>query len=414
MKATIIAIGDELLIGQVLDTNTQWISQQCTSLNINIINHLTIKDGVDSAVEVINRAFDECDLLILTGGLGPTNDDYTVRALAQYYGMPISFHQPTWDRLEVYFSSRGRKPEDALRQQAMLPEGITLLPNDMGTAPGMYYYRGGKHLVSFPGVPYEMKHLFLDRFIPIIQSFIGQEKLIQRTILTVGMGETSIAEKISEIESNMADGLTLAYLPDIGKVRLRISGIGEDGQLLQEKVDEVSHSIMQILGEAVYGEGDMTLSQALQELMHRKKMTLGLAESCTGGNISKHITAIPGSSRFYKGGIVSYANEIKESVLGVRRESIESFGAVSEVVAREMADGALRVLDVDIAASVTGIAGPDGGSETKPVGTFWVGLAIKGGETQAYKINFNRDRERNIEYVTVYVLNRIRLCVNDN
>jgi nicotinamide-nucleotide amidase len=284
----------------------------------------------------------------------------------------------------------------------------------MGTAPGMYYYQGGKHLVSFPGVPYEMKHLFLDRFVPIIQPFIGKEKLIQRTILTVGMGETSIAEKISEIESNMADGLTLAYLPDIGKVRLRISGIGEDGQLLQEKVDEVSDSIIQVLGEAVYGEGDMTLSQALQELMHRKKMTLGLAESCTGGNISKHITAIPGSSRFYKGGIVSYANEIKESVLGVRRESIESFGAVSEVVAREMADGALRVMDVDIAASVTGIAGPDGGSETKPVGTFWVGLAIKGGETQAYKINFNRDRERNIEYVTVYVLNRIRLYVNDN
>lgn len=413
MKAIIIAIGDELLIGQVLDTNSQWISQQCNDLNIEVIGHRTIPDGVASTTDAIDRAFRQCDLVILTGGLGPTNDDYTARALAAYYGMEIVFHQATWDRLTEYFASRGRQITDALKPQAMLPEGVTFLENDMGTAPGMYHCREGKHLVSFPGVPHEMKHLFSRRFVPLIRPFLGKTRLIQRTVLTVGLGETDIAGRIADIESALPKELSLAYLPDIGKVRLRVSGRGEDVENLGSIVNQVADDIIERLGSAVYGEGEISLAEAVKELMVNKRLTLGLAESCTGGNISREIVSVPGASGYFKGSIVSYANEIKHLILSVSSESLNNYGAVSEEVAREMADGALRILNTDMAVSVTGIAGPDGGSESKPVGTFWVGIAMKGRHTETYQINFNRDRERNIRFVTVYVLNKIRLLVNE-
>lgn len=411
MKAIIIAIGDELLIGQVLDTNSNWIAQQCSLLNIEVVQKKTIRDGITPIVAAIEEAFEIADLVITTGGLGPTNDDYTAEALALYYGMNISFHQPTWDRIMSYFRNRGRTPSDTLRKQAMLPDGITLLENDLGTAPAMYFHSGGRHIISLPGVPYEMRHLFTDKFIPEIRPYLGSVSLVQRTILTVGRGETDIADAIADVESRLHPSLTLAYLPDIGKVRLRVSGKGEDADGIKALVDEVADAIRYRLGEAVYGEGAVSLPDVIRGQMEEKRLTLGLAESCTGGHISDLIVSSPGASAYYQGGIVSYSNEIKQRVLGVSMESLEKYGAVSENVVREMAEGVMRILDTDMAASVSGIAGPDGGSEEKPVGTFWVGLAVKGRPTKAFLVNFNRDRQRNIEFISVFVLNRIRLAL---
>lgn len=412
MKATIIAIGDELLIGQVLDTNSQWIARQCTELNIEVIKKLTVQDGIEPIVEAIREGLEISDLVIITGGLGPTSDDYTPRALAEYFRMKIAFHQPTWDRLVTYFRTRGREPNEALKAQAMLPDAITFLDNDMGTAPGMYHQTEGKHVVSFPGVPYEMKHLFVDRFIPIIKSYLGDYKVMTRTILTVGKGETDIASAISDIELNLDPRLSIAYLPDIGRVRIRITGKDDEETTLKEVVDQVGEAIIERLKESVYGEGELTLPEAIRDKMLECGLTLGLAESCTGGNISRQVVSASGSSGYYKGGIVSYSNEVKNRILGVSQSNLDQYGAVSEQAAKEMAEGALNVLQTDIAASVTGIAGPGGGSDAKPVGTFWIGLAMKGKETRTFKLNFNRDRERNIEFVTIFVLNKIRLAIS--
>lgn len=411
MKATIIAIGDELLIGQVLDTNSQWIARQCTELNIEIVRKTTVSDGIEPIVAAIQEGVALSDIIIMTGGLGPTSDDYTPRAIAEYFGMEIKFHPPTWERILAYFLSRGREPNEALKAQALLPERITFLVNDMGTAPGMYHHWEDKHLVSFPGVPYEMKHLFTDRFVPIIKPYLGDNHVKSRTILTVGKGETDIATVISDIESNLDSRLSIAYLPDIGRVRVRITGRDTNGEDLNGLINRTGDAIIDRLKDSVYGEGELTLSEAIRDIMVEKGLTLGLAESCTGGNISRQVVSASGSSAYYKGGIVSYSNQAKQSLLGVSPDSLEQYGAVSEQVAKEMAEGALNVFHSDIAASVTGIAGPDGGSESKPVGTFWVGLAMKDKETRAFKINFNRDRERNIEFVSIFVMNTIRMSI---
>lgn len=413
MKAIIITIGDELLIGQVVDTNSSWLAEQCTNSNIEVVRKVTVADGIVKLNEILDECHDMADLFVLTGGLGPTSDDYTSEALRAYFGMDVQFHLPTWERIEGYFIKRGKIPSESLRKQAMLPVQITKLVNDLGTAPGLYHELNDKTYISLPGVPYEMKHLFTDRFLPIILPKLGNEKLIQRTFLTCGKGETDLADLIKETENNLPDNLSIAYLPDIGKVRLRVSGKGLDENKLKQDIDQVSEKIISQIGDCFYGEGKTHLVNVLKEMFTSRGITLGLAESCTGGHISDQIVSFSGASAFYNGGIVSYSNEAKHNVLGVSLEDLEKYGAVSEAVVKQMAEGVRKLLQVDVAASISGIAGPEGGSEEKPVGTFWMGLSIAGRETKAIKIYFNRDRQRNIEFITTFVLNTIRLEMSD-
>ena len=409
MKAIIITIGDELLIGQVNDTNSTWIAEQCTIFNIEVIRKITISDGLFTLHEVLDENKPKADLFILTGGLGPTSDDYTAEALTQYFGMNTAFHQPTWERIESYFIRRGRIPSDSLKKQAMLPVEIEKLQNDLGTAPGLYHTVDDKIYIALPGVPYEMKHLFTDRFLPLILPLTGEDNLVQRTLLTCGKGETDLADLIRETESLLPDHISIAYLPDVGKVRLRISGKGPDKTILTSEIKAIGDRIISQIGDCYYGEGKTHLVNVLKEIFVNKGMTLGLAESCTGGHISDQIVSYSGASSFYNGGIVSYSNEAKHNVLGVSLDDLEKYGAVSEAVVKQMAEGVRKLLQVDVAASISGIAGPEGGSDEKPVGTFWLGLSIEGRDTQAIKIYFNRDRQRNIEFITTFVLNQIRL-----
>lgn len=409
MKAIIITIGDELLIGQVIDTNSAWLADQCTQNNIEVVHKITIADTKPAFSEMLDLAFSRADIIITTGGLGPTNDDLTIEALTEYFGFTTEFHEASWARIENYFKNRGRLPSDGIRKQCYLPVEMVKLTNDLGTAPGLYYEKNGKHIISLPGVPYEMKHLFSDRFLPLIEPLIKGDHLVQRTLLTCGKGETDISEMIADIESSLPSHMGLAYLPDIGKVRLRISGKGIDKTKLTEDVNHFADAIIDKIGDCYYGEGKTSLVDVLRNMMIKRGLTLGLAESCTGGHISNQIVSFPKASAFFNGSVISYANEVKHNILGVNQEYLAKYGAVSEEVVKDMADGTLSLLRVDIAASISGIAGPDGGSEEKPVGTFWMGLARIGYPTVAFKIFFNRDRARNIEFITTYVLNKLRL-----
>ncbi|MBK9025033.1 MAG: CinA family nicotinamide mononucleotide deamidase-related protein [Saprospiraceae bacterium] len=409
MKAIILTIGDELLIGQVVDTNSAWLAEQFTLNNIEVVSKITISDSIQVFKESLDYYLPQTDIIVTTGGLGPTNDDYTVEALSAYFGFSLEFHQPTWDRIEGYFKRRNKTPGEGIKKQCLLPVEMTKLVNDLGTAPGLYHSFNGKHIISLPGVPYEMKHLFTDRFLPIVKPLIEGEYLEQRTILTCGMGETDIAEKILDIETGLPQHINLAFLPDIGKVRLRLSGRGTDKNILSTEIKQIGDQIIERIGDCYYGEGKTHLVDTLRQMMIERNLTLGLAESCTGGHISDQIVSFPNASAFFNGSVVSYANEVKHNILGVNQESLASCGAVSEEVVKDMADGALSLLGVDIAASISGIAGPDGGSEDKPVGTFWMGLARTGCETRAFKVFFNRDRQRNIQFITSFVLNKIRL-----
>ncbi len=409
MKAIIITIGDELLIGQVVDTNSSWLADQCTQHNIEVVHKVTISDSKSVFSEMVGMSFSRADIIITTGGLGPTNDDLTIDALTEYFGFTTEFHEASWLRIENYFKSRGRLPSEGIRKQCYLPLEMVKLTNDLGTAPGLYYEKNGKHIISLPGVPYEMKHLFTDRFLPLIEPLLTGDQLVQRTLLTCGMGETDISELIADIEINLPGHISLAYLPDIGKVRLRISGKGPDKDALSKDVNYYADAIINKIGDCYYGEGKTHLVDVLRSMMLERGLTLGLAESCTGGHISNQIVSLPNASGFFNGSVISYANEVKHNILGVNQDYLAKYGAVSEEVVKDMADGTLSLLRVDVAASISGIAGPDGGSEEKPVGTFWMGLARIGYPTVAFKIFFNRDRTRNIQFITTYVLNKLRL-----
>lgn len=414
MKGILIAIGDELLIGQVLDTNSHWLADKCTSNNIEIVAKETIGDTVEEIVACLRRHTSEVDVIITTGGMGPTNDDFTAEALSVLSGTELEFHQSTWDRMAAYFSRHNKVMSPTLGKQCMLPKGIGIMENDMGTAPGLWLRHGKAIIISMPGVPYEMRHLFEDHALPMLLPMITGPYIRQRTLLTAGKGESDIADLVRPVEDALPAHISLAYLPDINKVRLRLTGYADDTGSLESALQTIGNQMKALVGQAYYGEGTTELVDVLRDMMTSRNMTLGLAESCTGGRIADTIVARPNASQFFNGSIVSYANEAKHNILGVNIHTLMTYGAVSEQVVKEMAEGALKLLQTDLAVSVSGIAGPDGGTEDKPVGTYWVGIAQTGKTTTTHHIFFHRDRARNIAFITSWVLNKIRLrLMND-
>lgn len=412
MKATIVTIGDEILIGQIVDTNSAWIGRQLNDIGIDVTEILSVNDSREGILSGLNRAHQVSDLILLTGGLGPTKDDITKSVLAEFMEDELEFSEENYGLIKKMFERRNITITPAHKEQCYLPSSAQLLENKMGTAPGMLFKKAGKTIISMPGVPYEMKYIMEHGVLPM---FLDKSEIviIHKTIRTVGEGESRIALKIEDIATELPETVKLAYLPSLGTVRLRLTGKGKDRQQLQKDIDTASDRIVARLDNLVYGYGDTLLEKALGTLAKECGVTLSLAESCTGGHIAHKMTSISGSSAYFKGGIVAYANEIKEQVLGVSPKTIEACGAVSEETVLEMLSGVLKLTNTDIGASVSGIAGPTGGSPEKPVGTIWIayGSAEK---QETIKLLLGKDRLKNIEYATVVVLNLLRKFIMAN
>ncbi|MDX8340349.1 competence/damage-inducible protein A [Draconibacterium sp. IB214405] len=396
MKAEIITIGDEILIGQIVDTNSAWMGEQFNLNGIEIYQITSVHDDHDHIMRAIKNAEEHTDLVVITGGLGPTKDDITKHTLCEYFNTKLVFHAPTLKTIYERFKHRGIDMNKMNRDQAMLPESCTILYNKMGTAPGMWFEKNDTIFVSMPGVPFEMKYLVEFELLPRLRETGRTKAIFHKTVLTQGVPESMLAERIADWEEALPKHIKLAYLPNPMSVRLRLSAMGSDVEVLKVDVEKEIEKLQKIIPEAIFGYDNETLAEVIgRELVDQNKK-LAVAESCTGGYISHLITSVSGSSAYYNGSVTSYSNEMKQKLLGVSRENLEKYGAVSEQVAREMVEGVKRVMNADYAVVTTGIAGPTGGTEEKPVGTVWI--AVSGPEkTLVEKYTFVGDqRDRNI------------------
>ncbi len=414
MDVYLLIIGDEILLGQVIDTNSAWIGQQLSLHGYRVVGKTAVPDARADILAALDAAARRAPVVITTGGLGPTKDDITRGALAEYFDSRLVFHRETYERIAAYFARIGKPLPESARLQATVPEKAILLTNKVGSAPGMWFEREGKVFVSLPGVPFEMQYLMTEEVLPRLQKRFPGSPLVHRTLRTAGEGESTIAKRLEAFEDTLPDHIRLAYLPSLGQVRLRLSGRWPEATVppdaadrLKTEVEAYAEKLRQLLPDVIYGAEDDTLEQVVGRLLCEQGRTLGCAESCTGGYVSHLITTVPGSSEYFTGSLISYSNEIKQSLLGVRAETLRQFGAVSEQTVLEMARGALEVLKVDIALSVSGIAGPGGGTPEKPVGTVWMAVADRE-RSVAQKHVFARDRLKNIQLAAVFGLNMVR------
>ncbi|GAA4086783.1 competence/damage-inducible protein A [Mucilaginibacter panaciglaebae] len=396
MLAEIITIGDEILIGQIVDTNSAWMAQQLNNAGIRVKQISSVSDDRQHILTALKEASERANLIFITGGLGPTKDDITKTTLAEYFGVGMVENKEALDNVLRIFAKYDRPMLDINRLQAQIPENCEVIVNKNGTAPGMWFEVNGKIYVSMPGVPFEMMYMMEEDVIPRIKTLFKLPAIIHKTILTVGEGESFLAARIADIEDSLPKHIKLAYLPKLGQVRLRLSGQGEDEKQLSTEIEHYTAKIVERVGNHVAAEEDITLEKTILNFMAERGLTLSAAESCTGGYISHLFTQHPGSSKVFLGGAVSYANQLKESILSVKHETLETYGAVSEETVVEMAEGALRNFKSDYAIAVTGIAGPDGGTPDKPVGTVWI-AAASAQKTVRKKFTFGSKRLQNIE-----------------
>ena len=407
MKAAILSIGDELLIGQTINTNAAWIGGMLSQENISITASLVCGDEKKSITDALNFVVPNADLVIITGGLGPTKDDITKKVVAEYLEMDLVFNEVAWLHLTSIFKSYGKEPIEMHRQQCFLPQNCELLHNRRGTAPGMWMVKDGKLFISLPGVPYEMKDIFLESFLPKLALIKPQSITAHRTILTVGVGESSIASTLSDFENGLPAHIKLAYLPSLGLVKLRLTGIGNSLDQLVKELNVFEKQCVDILDTIVWGKEDETLESLVGQLCLEKELMIGTAESCTGGAIAALLTSVPGASKYFKGSVVAYSNMVKKDLLKVSPDTLLSFGAVSIPTVEEMAVGLLDVLDIDVSVAVSGIAGPSGGSVEKPVGTICIAVSNKS-KCISKVLTLGKDRENNIKITTVQALDMLR------
>ena len=403
MKSTIITIGDEILIGQILDTNSRYISQALNRIGVVVTERTSIGDSAEQIVSTLDRALAQSDVVIITGGLGPTKDDITKHTLARYYNSELVYNEQVGSFVEQLLARRGIAFTELNRGQAMVPKCCTVLHNAHGTAPGMWFERDGKVVVSLPGVPFEMRHLIDDSVVPMLAERFELKAIVHRTMITSGIAESILAERIATWEDNLPDVLHLAYLPAPNVVRLRLSAYEVDGQSISHMIDDEFDKLKGIIPEAIVGFEDATVEQLVHRWMTENGKTLSVAESCTGGAIAAKFTAMAGASVYFNAGVVSYSNEAKRDILGVNMDDIVRYGAVSETVAIQMAEGVRRAGQSDYAVSTTGIAGPTGGSAEKPVGTVWIGVATPKGSFAVLK-NCGTDRSQIIDRATAYAI----------
>lgn len=406
MNVFVVSIGDELLLGQTINTNASWIGTEIARLGGEVIEGITIKDTKDAILNALDYSLAKADVVLITGGLGPTKDDITKYTLCEYFDTELEIHQPTLDHITDFFEKRGREMLETNTQQAALPKSCDILFNANGTAPGMWFEKEGKVVVSLPGVPYEMKAIMTDEVFPKLMDRFELEAIYYRTIHTQGMGESFLADKITDIEDALRkDGLGLAYLPSPGLVRLRLTGKRNerDRTLIATYMKQIEDRIQ----KHVFGFDGAVLSEVIGQLLSENHQTVSTVESCTGGALAKSLTAISGSSAYYMGSLLTYSNEMKQKLADVSEQDLIDHGAVSQAVVEAMAKGGLNKVGTDFCISTSGIAGPNGGTDEKPVGTVWIGIASKKG-VFSKRFQFGTDRARNIEMTVNTALNLLR------
>ena len=408
MKADIITIGDEILIGQIIDTNSAWIAARLGEIGVSIRRKYSIGDRREEIISAVEESMAKAEITIITGGLGPTKDDITKRVLAEIFNSPMVCHTETYERVERMMAARGIAFNDLNKGQAMVPECCTVLANHKGTAPGMWFERNGRVVVSLPGVPFEMEGLMIESVLPLLTRHFELSSVVHRTAITYGLAESMMAELIAPWEDALPPHLHLAYLPSPSQLRLRLSAYDVDKEQAEREFDEQFAKLIPILGDYFVGWGDTTVQSAVAEILVKRGETLASAESCTGGVIASKFTAMSGASEYFWGGVVSYDNSVKENVLGVSRHNLETYGAVSEQVARQMAEGVRRLCGTTYGVATTGVAGPTGGSPEKPVGTVWVAVATPT-HTIAKLFQHGKVRAVNIERAATAAINLLRL-----
>jgi nicotinamide-nucleotide amidase len=421
MNAEIISIGDEILIGQITNTNAQWMAQQLNLIGISVKQISTVGDNRDDIIRIFSEAKNRADIILITGGLGPTNDDITKQCLCEFFNTKLIFNEQCFEDVTRIFAERNLEMPAINRGQAEIPENCIPIRNKNGTAPGMWFESNpnGIIFVSLPGVPYEMKAMMSDFVIPELQKKFNKNFIVHKTVHTQGIGESSLAEKIKEWEDSLAKHeIKLAYLPAPGQVKLRLSAEGINQEKIIQSIDKKITELRQIIPGYIFaieefGKEPETLEKVIGEILRQKKKTLAVAESCTGGYIAHLITSIAGSSDYFNGGIIAYSNEIKINVLKVDAKTLDDNGAVSKEVAEQMSDGVRKRLKADFGISTTGIAGPTGGSTEKPVGTVWVSVASED-KIISEKFNFGNNRERNIRRASLSALNLLRTLLETN
>lgn len=411
MKGVLLTVGDELLIGQVTNTNSAWLGEQLTLRGIDVVRAVTVGDEEEVIVEALREAFATAELVLCTGGLGPTHDDLTRQALARFFDAPLEVDPSVLDEIRARFERRGRRMPESNRVQAMVPRGFEVLPNPVGTAPGLWYEseEGGRKLLLavLPGVPFEMRTLVEQEVMPRLHSHKDVHVLGHRTLLTVGIGESDLQEVIGDLSDYLSPKLRLAYLPSTAGVRLRITAFADDPDEVEAQLDRFEARLRAAAERYIYGRGGDTLESVVGGLLRERGLTIAFAESCTGGLAMNQVTNVSGASGYVLGGVVAYSNVVKVHQLGVDAETLEREGAVSEAVALQMARNVRERLGADIGVSTTGIAGPTGGTVDKPVGTVWIAYADGEGE-RAVLLRLFQDRVLNKELTVTALLNLVR------
>ena len=407
MNAIIVTIGDELLIGQTIDTNSAWMGFQMSQLGFDVEKKMSIHDRREDILGMLNETMGRYDVVLMTGGLGPTSDDITKPTLCEFFNTKLVLDNEVLEMVKAMVSKSGIAMTDNNTGQAMVPESCEVLQNKVGTAPGMWFEKGNTVFVSMPGVPFEMKYLMTEYVLPRLKERFRSQSIIHKTLITYGIAESLLSVKLTDFEASLPDNIKLAYLPDSGIIKLRLTCVGSNRSEVERDVEAAFKRLGETIEEYVISREDETLEQMVAKLLIQKEETIGTTESCTGGNIARCITSMPGSSKYYMGTIVSYSNDVKNRVLGVPEDALKRYGAVSREVVEMMAKGGRKVLKTDYVVATSGIAGPDGGTDEKPVGTVWIAVSSEKG-TVSKKFVYGRDRSNNIERFTKSALNMLR------
>ena len=407
IKAEIITIGDEILYGQITDTNTQWISAELDKIGIRTIRKSSIGDSEKAILEIFEESSKRADLVIVTGGLGPTKDDITKKTFCKYFNTELIDHPQAQIDVTAYFQKRGYVLYGTNKSQYQLPANATYIQNTMGTAPGMWFDFEGVIYISMPGVPYEMKGLMTLTILPKLQEHFKTPIIFHKVIRTVGIGESYLAEMIETWEDALPENVKLAYLPSMGNVKLRLTGFGEDLQVVESQVAEQFQKILPTIQEYVYGFGKDELEEVVGKILTERKETVSVAESCTGGYLAHQFTKVSGSSAYFVGGILSYDNAVKINQLGVKQETLNTYGAVSEQTVIAMAENVRKLMKTTYGLATSGVAGPSGGTPEKPVGTIWIAISSEKGVI-AKQLTLGGSREQNIHLTSVNILNLLR------
>lgn len=410
ITAVIVTIGDELLIGQVIDTNSAWISQQLNKAGIWIEKRIAVGDDFEAIWETLKAAEQVSDIIIITGGLGPTNDDITKNVLNEYFGGKLVLNEDALKNVEQIFKQYNRPLLEVNYNQAMVPDVCTPMLNKRGTAPGMIFEKNKKLFFSMPGVPHEMKAMMEEYVIPSIKNHFQLFPVSHKTIITIGIGESFLAERLRDFEANLGTHIKLAYLPATRIVRLRLTEYLQPGD--EPEIETKFSELKELIGDVMIADEDVSVPVAMGKLLLQKNKTISTAESCTGGYIAHQFTSVPGSSKYFYGSVVSYDTSIKENILDVSKETIDTYNVVSEQVAKAMAQNVRQKMRTDYAIATTGILGPEGGSEAIPVGTVWIAVAWEN-NVVTKKLQLAYTRERNIEAATIAAFGLLKDVLND-